>query len=347
MGAAAALESTPPPPARPAPPPVVPPAPSSAPRAFRAGPDEVYLHALRPGVEVLAGTVLGHLGVDGETAAPSADAVPGQAEAHMLFQIRPAGAGAPLIDPKPILDGWVQLENTSIFRAKGENPFLATSPTVGQVLLASKRQLERQVLRDPGVRFASRCGHGQVQAGQVDRRVLAALEFLSLSGLKPTVSSAGCRGARAARAGNAAGGAAGETFDISAIDGTPIAGHEQPGSLADIAVHRLLRLQGTMRPRQIVTGSLSYPGTADTLTMPADRGLIHVGFQLSGGARAARALTATPLTPQQWLMLISRLGEIPDPTVAGKPSAASIPDGTGTPANGTGAGTALHGTGGR
>ena len=53
----------------------------------------------------------------------------------MLFQVRPAGSGAPLIDPKPILDGWVALENSSIFRAKGENPFLATSPTVGQVLL--------------------------------------------------------------------------------------------------------------------------------------------------------------------------------------------------------------------
>jgi hypothetical protein len=346
MGAAAALESTPPPPARPAPPPVVPPAPSSAPHAFRAGPDEVYLRALRPGVEVLAGTVLGHLGADGEPAATGAGVALGQAEAHMLFQIRPAGAGAPLIDPKPILDGWVQLENTSIFRAKGENPFLATSPTVGQVLLASKRQLERQVLRDPGVRFASRCGRGQVQAGQVDRRVLAALEFLSLSGLKPTVSSARCRGAGVARAGNAAGGAAGEAIDISAIDGTPIAGHEQPGSLADIAVHRLLRLQGTMRPRQIATGSLSYPGTADTLTLPADRGLVHVGFQPSGGARAARALAATPLTPQQWLTLISRLGEIPDPTVAGKPSTAAIPDRTTAPANG-GAGTALQGTGSR
>ena len=69
----------------------------------------------------------------------------------MLFQIRPAGVGAPLIDPKPILDGWVALENTSIFRAKGENPFLATSPTAGQVLLESKGQLEQ-----PG---AARSGH--------------------------------------------------------------------------------------------------------------------------------------------------------------------------------------------
>jgi transglycosylase-like protein with SLT domain len=329
MGAAAPLEA-PPAPSPPTPPPTLPPssATPSTPRVFRAGADEVYLHDLRPGVEVLAGTVLGHLGVAGETEGVGATSVPGQTEAHMLFQIRPAGAGAPLIDPKPILDGWVQLENTSIFRAKGENPFLATSPTVGQVLLESKPQLEQQVVRDPGVRFTSRCGRGKVQAGQVDRRVLAALEFLSVSGLRPTVSSLGCaHAAGGAGAGNAADGPMGDAIEISAIDGTPIAGHEAPGSLADIAVRRLLRLQGTMKPRQIATGSLSYPGTANTVALPADRGVIHVGFEPVGGARASRAAAAaTPLSPRQWLQLISRLGEIPDPTVAGKPSAAAIPD---------------------
>jgi hypothetical protein len=354
MGAAAALETSPPP-APPTPPPALPAASptQSTPRVFRAGADEVYLHTLRPGVEVLAGTVLGHLGTGGEEAGAGASAVApvtgtatgsDQPEAHMLFQIRPAGAGAPLIDPKPILDGWVQLENTSIFRAKGENPFLATSPTAGQVLLESKLQLQQQVLRDPGVRFASKCGRGEVQAGQVDRRVLAALEFLSVSGLKPTVASRGCKQATAAGAANAAGGAVGDTLDISAIDGTPIAGHEEAGSLADIAVRRLLRLQGTMKPHQIATGSLSYPGTSDTLTLPTDRGMIHVSFEATGGARAAKA-QSSPLTPDQWLELVSRLGEIPDPIVAGKPSSAAIPDNA-TAATGNTASTTAGGAGG-
>jgi hypothetical protein len=354
MGAAAALE-TPPAPAPPTSPPALsaPHPAKKAPRVFRAGADEVYLRTLRPGVEVLAGTVLGHLGAAEEEPGAGATAVgsstdtsttvgTSQPEAHMLFQIRPAGAGAPLIDPKPILDGWVQLENTSVFRAKGENPFLATSPTVGQVLLESKLQLQQQVLRDPGVRFASKCGRGEVQAGQVDRRVLAALEFLSVSGLKPTVASLGCTQAATAGAGNAAGGSAGNTLNISAIDGTPIAGHEEPGSLADIAVRRLLRLQGTMRPRQIATGSLSYTGTSHTLTLPADRGLIHVSFEAAGGARAA-SVQSSPLTPDQWLELVARLGEIPDPTVEDKPSSAAIPDNAavtaGSAANGTADGT--------
>ncbi len=339
MGAASALE-TPPAPAPLAPPPTLPapPAISSAPRVFRAGPNEVYLHALVPGVQVLAGTVLGHLGAAGEPEPPATSApAPAQSgvaggEPHMLFQIRPAGAGAPLIDPKPILDGWVRLEETSVFRAKGENPFLATSPTVGQVLLESKPQLEQQVLRDPGVHLAA-CEHGAVRAGEVDRRVLATLEFLSVSGLSPTVSAAGCghkTGTGNAGAGNAVG-SAGDQLDISAINGTPIAGHEGPGSVTDIAVRRLLRLQGTMKPTEIVSAS-SYPGTDNTLTLPGYHGLIHVAFasplSVASSRRGARVATAasSPLTPSQWLQLIAQIGEIPEPEVSGKPSAAAIPD---------------------
>jgi Transglycosylase SLT domain len=326
LGAAATLE-TPPAPATPAPPPILPASRLApvTPRVFRAGPDEVYLHALRPGVEVLAGTVLGHLGESGDGAEPGAASASGSAaaqpEAHMLFQIRPAGLGAPLIDPKPLLDGWVQLENTSIFRAKGQNAFLTSSPSAGQVLLESKPQLEQQVLRDPGVRFAASCGRGEVRAGQVDRRVLAALAFLAAAGLQPTASIPGC-----GRAGVGSANSAGEALDISAINSIPIAGHEGPGSLADIAVRRLLRLQGTMKPRQIVTGSLSYTGTAGVLTLPADRGLIHLSFATPGGGARAASVQSSPLTPQQWLGLVARLGEIPDPTVANKPSSAAIPD---------------------
>ena len=40
---------------------------------------------------------------------------------HLLFEIRPAGRGAPRIDPKPILDGWKLLESTEVYRAKGKN----------------------------------------------------------------------------------------------------------------------------------------------------------------------------------------------------------------------------------
>jgi soluble lytic murein transglycosylase-like protein len=347
LGAAASLEA---PPAAPVTPPVLPapaatPPSTGNPRVFRSGTDNVYLHPLSVGVQVLAGTVLGHVGPG--TSAPGSTGVPTESgaagvgsEPHMLFQIRPAGVGAPLIDPKPILDGWVQLENTSIFRAKGQNPFLGNSPTVGQVLLESKEQLEQQVLSDPGIHLPA-CGRQDIQTGQVDRRVLATLEFLSVSGLHPTVSSLRCSRVAAADATNAAETSAGDTVEITAVNGVAIAGHQGPGSITDIAIRKLLTLQGTMKPSEIVSLT-SYPGTGNTVAVPGDGADIRVEFaplqgtgRATGEARSASAFGAA-ITPAQWVQLIARLGEIPDPKVGSGPSSAAIPDHPGA-ASSTGA----------
>ena len=72
----------------------------SAPKDFR----------LKTGARVIAGTTLGRLGER-----------TGRGSARMVFQIRPAGRGAPRIDPRPILDGWKLLESTAAYGAVGHN----------------------------------------------------------------------------------------------------------------------------------------------------------------------------------------------------------------------------------
>ena len=293
------------------------PSPSGAtPRVFRSGPDDVYLHELHTGVRVIAGTVLGHVGDDESSGAESA-------EPHMFFQIRPAGVGAPMIDPKPILDGWVQLENSSIFRARGDNPFLASGPTPGQVLLESKEQLEQQVLANSDIDIYP-CGRQDIQTGQIDRRVLATLEFLAVSGLKPTVSALKCGHSELTTEGNVSEHSTGDAVDISEINGTPIVGHQGPGSITDTTIRKLLTLQGSMEPHQIIS-LMSYPGAPNTLAKADHYNHIHVGFRplFAQSARLAGSLTSS-ITPGQWIKLIARLGEIPDPTVASGPSAAAI-----------------------
>ncbi len=325
LGAAAGLE---PAPSQPAPPPLTaPPAPSTAKAAkakvFTEGANDVYLRPLRAGAQVIAGTVLGHVGAASTIGGPGADGQP-----HIFFQIRPAGLGAPLIDPKPVLDGWVALENTSIFRAKGENPFLATSPSTGQVLLESKQQLEPQVLHDGGIGLG-RCGRQDVQSGRVDRRVLAALEYLAVSGLRPTVSGLSCQGsAQAATLANAPAAADAYSIDITAVNGISIAGHEGQGSIADTTVRKLLMLQGISRPRRIVSLQ-SYPGAPVAIASPDARDAIRVLFSAPGaGATQATGGLGASLSPSEWIKLTSRLGEIPDPTVGRGPSTAAIPDGS-------------------
>jgi soluble lytic murein transglycosylase-like protein len=283
----------------------------ATPREFRAGPNDVYLRDLRVGVRVIAGTVLGHVG-DGA----------GEGEPRMFFQIRPPGAGAPLIDPKPILDGWVQLENTSVFRAKGEAPFASSGPTPGQVLLESKEQLEQQVLANPDIDIYP-CGRQDIQTGQIDRRVLATLEFLAVSGLKPTVSALKCGHSELTTEGNVSEHSTGDAVDISQVNGIPIVGHQGPGSIADTTIRKLLTLQGSMKPHQIIS-LMSYPGTDNTLAKADHYNHIHVGFRPFAQASLASSLTSS-ITPGQWIKLIARLGEIPDPAVASGPSSAAVP----------------------
>ena len=127
---------------------------------------------------MIGGTIIGRVG----------QTVEGRA-AHVDFSIRPAGRGAPLIDPKPILDGWKLLEATAIYRASGRNVLYgedkAGGMSIGQILLLPKPLLERRVLSDERIELYD-CGRDDVRSGQVDRRVLAGLAYLAESGLEPT-----------------------------------------------------------------------------------------------------------------------------------------------------------------
>ena len=70
---------------------------------------------------------------------------------HLNFAIRPAGRGAPQINPKPILDGWKLLEATHLYRAMGKDPFADSAAKPGQVLLMSKEQAARALVAESGV----------------------------------------------------------------------------------------------------------------------------------------------------------------------------------------------------
>jgi len=280
-------------------------------RVFGLDRSDVTMKRLVKGARVPAGTVLGRIGRTVPRVAP-----------HLLFEIRPAGRGAPRVDPKPILDGWKLLESTAIYRAAGRNPFSgagADAPSVGQILLMSKETLQQRVLADPSVQIYG-CGREDVRAGQIDRRVLATLEFLASSGLKPTVTSLKCGHSYLTASGNVSEHSTGTAVDIAAVNGIPIVGHQGPGSITEITIQRLLTLQGTMKPHQIIS-LMEFTSTDNTFAMGDHDDHIHVGFRPQYGAnrRTARQAGAL-LKPQQWVRLIDRLGEIENPKVRRRPS---------------------------
>ncbi len=274
-------------------------------------PDDFVAKPLRKGARVLGGTTLGRIGKTSATKAP-----------HLLFEIRPAGRGAPRIDPKPILDGWKLLESTEVYRAKGKNALFGSDsdePSIGEIMLMSKETLVRRVLDDRRIEIYG-CGRADVRAGAIDRRVLATLAYLASAGLKPTVSSLKCGHGYMTASGNVSEHSTGTAVDIAAINGISIYGHQGPGSIADLTIQRLLTLQGTMKPHQIIS-LMTFDGADNTFAMGDHADHIHVGWRpLYGENREAAKQIDAILKPKQWIKLIDRLAEIDNPTVAEQPS---------------------------
>jgi hypothetical protein len=267
---------------------------------------------------VVAGTILGRLGAGTPTNAP-----------HLQFMVQPAGKSAPYIDPKPILDGWKLLEATAVYRAAGVDPFYgpgAKNPTIGQVLLMSKEQLETRVLEDPNVQIYP-CGRRDIQSGAIDRRILAVIEFLSASGLKPDVSGLKCGYTATGSNGIDPGGATGASVDISAINGIPIKGHQGAGSIADVTIRRLLTLQGAMAPDEIVS-TMSYKGQPTAIALADHANRIQVAYtDLYGTNRKIATEVGSILQPNQWTKLINHLSQIHEPVVPISPSKYAIKSG--------------------
>ena len=121
----------------------------------------------------------------------------------------------------------------------------------------------------------------------------------------------------------------GTAMDIGAINGIVIRpGTQGPGSITDVTIQALLKLQGTMKPHQIIS-LMTFEGTDNTLSMGDHDDHIHVGWSpLYGENReAARQINAV-LKPEQWIKLIDRLGGIDNPTVREQPSrfAVKVPE---------------------
>jgi hypothetical protein len=266
---------------------------------------------LRVGSRVIAGTELGTVGGS-----------EGGVDPHLNFAIRPAGKGAPRIDPKPILDGWKLLEATAIYRAKGKNP-LTTELSGAGVLLLSKEALERRVLADPHLDIYG-CGRNDIAAGKIDRRVLAVLEYLVSKGFSMRISALECGHSYLTSSGNVSEHSTGDAVDIAEINGVPVAGHQGPGTLTDELIRTVLQLQGTMHPHQVISLE-NLPGET-SFALPDHYDHVHIGYRPLGGAFGEQFNAL--LGPKQWLRLTKRLESIRNPKVRTAPSRFAVPDGS-------------------
>ena len=263
---------------------------------------DVRLKPLRKGSKVLAGSILG---TTGSTA--------------LRLAIRPAGDGSPRIDPKPIVAGWRLLDDASVFGHDDRSELVADRgdrPDVGRLLLMSKAQLQARVLADPKLSIYE-AGRNDIRTGAIDRRVLATMAYLSANDLRLTITSLKTGHSYLSKSGNVSAHSYGAAMDIAAVNGATIApGTQGKGSITESTIRLLLKLQGTVRPNQIIS-LMTFPGTDNTLAMGDHDDHIHVGFPreaIDGDATLGKQVRAV-LAPSQWGDLVDRLKEIDNPTV--------------------------------
>jgi murein DD-endopeptidase MepM/ murein hydrolase activator NlpD len=272
-------------------------------------PKDFRLAPLRKGSRVMGDTILGRTGnSDGEDLDP-----------NVYFEIRPAGKDAPTIDPKPMLDGWKLLEATAIYRASGKN-VLHGDTSIGQILIMPKHMLQKRVLGDPRIDIYD-CGRRDIRSGQVSRQVLASIAYLTESGLKPSITSLKCGHSYYTTSGNVSHHSSGNAVDIARFNGQPVLGHQQKNGLTYQAIKRMMLLQGTMKPAQLI--SLFNMGPP-TVRMGNHADHLHIGYRPAGGSGRGRA-GAPVLKRSDWFKLVDRLGKIDNPAVARRPSKYSLP----------------------
>jgi hypothetical protein len=275
--------------------------------AFGLPRDQLEPRALRVGSRVLAGTILGYLRAGGVGRAP-----------HLTFELRPAGADSVAIDPRPFLDAWSQLATLELHRATLSDPLYGPdlqSNDAGEASVMSQIDLERVVLENTHLKM-SLCERNTIAAGDVDRRVLASVEFLVENGLDPTIGGAQCTAGGSPTA--TAAGANADSITITAVNSVAVGAGGATGTPTDSTIKTLLMLTGPNAPAQIA-GPEAIQGEASSVADPSDSGQIVVSFTPQP-AQLALASTASvagrfALSPKRWAQLDAHLLSIPEPRV--------------------------------
>ncbi len=118
-------------------------------------------------------------------------------------------------------------------------------------------------------------GREDLEAGRIDVRVVVLIGYLVERHGSITVSSLFSGHRLFARPGVVSAHVHGHAVDIAAIEGTPIAGHQEPGGVTEQAVRSILLLPAELQPQQVIS-LLGLGGASLPLSDHGDH--IHVGY---------------------------------------------------------------------
>jgi hypothetical protein len=139
---------------------------------------------------------------------------------------------------------------------------------------AVKGRLAERVLDSPRLDIYSG-GRDDVAAGRVDVRVLTTLLYLAERYDSITVSCLITGHSPLTSSGNPSLHAVGRAVDISAVNGIPITGHQDPGGITEHVLRHVLVLPDELRPSELIS-LFDLGGPSFALPDHADH--VHIGF---------------------------------------------------------------------
>ncbi len=186
-----------------------------------------------------------------------------------------------------------------------------------RMFLLGEGALSREVIADRRVTM-SRCLPVEVSRDDIDRRLLAALEYLAASGLDPRVLGGGCDPRRPV-----------EALDITAINGVSLTGSAAGATVGAVTLQRLASLPPGFVPAAITSDPATQGATRSGTAAGVDG--IEVRFtplparRSSGSAplaTAASAVTApvAALHGADWEQLSERLNLLGNPGLLRNPA---------------------------
>ena len=137
-----------------------------------------------------------------------------------------------------------------------------------------REQLARRVLASRRLEIYP-AGRLDIGRGVTDVRVLLLLSYLSSRYEEVTVSSLTTGHGFLTASGNVSAHSYGRAVDISALNGTPILGHQESGGLTEQALWRILLLPAELEPNELIS-LFAMGGPSFALADHADH--VHAGY---------------------------------------------------------------------
>jgi hypothetical protein len=177
------------------------------------------------------------------------------------------------------------------------------------------------VLDEPRIEIYE-CGREDIRTHQISRQVLVTLGVLAARGFRIGATSLKCGHSFYTTSGGVSHHSSGHAVDIAEVNGMPILGNQGPGSITEVVIRELLRMQEPYQCDQIIS-LMDMRGP--TFSADDHHDHIHCGFTPTYEPSEVGKEFEAVLDAEQWQLLLDQIAQIDNPQIKKGHSEYAIP----------------------